>query len=183
MIDEMTTPLRLTIAVVEDVPMLHALVESAYRGASAQNGWTHEADLIDGQRTDSAALREILADPQQLILLAWRGDRLTGCVQLSNNGNGLCYMGMLSVTPTMQTHGLGRLLIAEAEARAIGQFGATRIEMTVVRQRVELIAWYQRRGYALTGETRAFPYDDVRFGVPKRPDLSFVVLERALRQV
>lgn len=182
MIDKMTTSLRLTTAVVEDVLILHALVESAYRGASAQQGWTHEADLIDGQRTDSAALCEILADPRQLILLAWHGARLTGCVQLSDNGNGLCYLGMLSVAPNMQANGLGRRLIAEAEARAIGQFGATRIEMTVVRQRGELIAWYQRRGYALTGETRAFPYDDARFGVPRRPDLAFVVLERALQR-
>ena len=52
--------------------------------------------------------------------------------------------------------------------------------MTVIRQRPELIAWYERRGYALTGATAAFPLDDDRFGLPKRRDLQFVVLEKRM---
>ena len=50
--------------------------------------------------------------------------------------------------------------------------------MTVVNVRDTLIAWYQRRGYALTGETKPFPYDDKRFGTPLRDDLYFVMLEK-----
>ena len=60
------------------------------------------------------------------------------------------------------------------------QFGAARIEMTVIAQRDELIAWYERRGYALTGERRPFPAHDPRFGLPRRDDLEFVVMEKAL---
>ena len=52
--------------------------------------------------------------------------------------------------------------------------------MTVIVQRPELIAWYERRGYALTGERRPFPYDDERFGDPRRTDLEFAVLEKRL---
>jgi len=52
--------------------------------------------------------------------------------------------------------------------------------MTVIRQRPELIAWYERRGYRLTGERRSFPYGDERFGQPNRDDLEFVVLEKTL---
>ena len=52
--------------------------------------------------------------------------------------------------------------------------------MTVIEQRDELIAWYERRGYSRTGETAAFPYGDARFGEPKRPDLRFVVLTKEL---
>jgi hypothetical protein len=52
--------------------------------------------------------------------------------------------------------------------------------MTVIAQRQELIAWYQRRGYSLTGEARPFPTEDPRFGLPKRDDLGFVVLEKRL---
>jgi hypothetical protein len=47
-------------------------------------------------------------------------------------------------------------------------------------QRTELIAWYERCGYARTGERRAFPYGDARFGLPKRDDLEFEVLRKAL---
>jgi hypothetical protein len=52
--------------------------------------------------------------------------------------------------------------------------------MTVIQVRDTLIAWYERRGYSLTGETKPFPYGDDRFGRPLRNDLHFVVLEKTL---
>ena len=174
----MTLPIDFSVATPRDVPALHALVESAYRGDSARGGWTHEADLLDGQRTDQAALAQAIADPDHIILLARDGDALVGCVEISRAVAGLAYLGMLSVAPEWQGRALGKALIAAAEAAAKARFGATRIEMTVIRQRTELIAFYQRRGYALTGETRPFPYGDERFGQPRVADLIFVVLEK-----
>ncbi|WP_292035810.1 MULTISPECIES: GNAT family N-acetyltransferase [unclassified Brevundimonas] len=171
-------------AAPDDVPALHRLIESAYRGDSAKAGWTHEADLLGGQRTDEAELLDILADASRVILLAEveaNGERLlAGCVQAADQGEGLAYLGLLTVDPTRQAGGLGRLLIDAAEAEARGRFGATRMEMTVIRQRSELIAWYERRGYRLTGETRPFPLDDERFGLPQTRELEFVVMEKAL---
>ncbi len=159
---------------------LHRLVESAYRGDSAKAGWTHEADLLGGQRTDEAELLDILADVSRVILLAEVDGVLTGCVQVADQGEGLAYLGLLTVDPTRQAGGLGRLLIEAAEAEAVARFGATRMEMTVIRQRSELIAWYERRGYALTGETRPFPLDETTIGLSDR-DLTFVVMEKALK--
>ena len=52
--------------------------------------------------------------------------------------------------------------------------------MSVINVREALIAWYLRRGYHKTGETRPFPYGDDRFGTPLRDDLGFVVLEKNL---
>jgi GNAT superfamily N-acetyltransferase len=167
-------------AAPDDVPALHRLIESAYRGDSAKAGWTHEADLLGGQRTDEAELRDILADASRVLLLGEIDGVLTGCVQVAKQGEGLAYLGLLTVDPRRQAGGLGRWLIAAAEAEAIDRFGATRMEMTVIRQRVELIAWYERRGYRLTGETRPFPLDDERFGLPQTRELEFVVLEKAL---
>ena len=167
-------------AAPDDVPALHRLIESAYRGDSAKAGWTHEADLLGGQRTDEAELRDILADASRVLLLAEIDGVLTGCVQVAKQGEGLAYLGLLTVDPRRQAGGLGRWLIAAAEAEAIDRFGAPRMEMTVIRQRVELIAWYERRGYRLTGETRPFPLDDERFGLPQTRELEFVVLEKAL---
>nr|WP_313427645.1 GNAT family N-acetyltransferase [Brevundimonas diminuta] len=167
-------------AAPDDVPALHRLIESAYRGDSAKAGWTHEADLLGGQRTDETELRDILADASRVLLLAEIDGVLTGCVQVAKQGEGLAYLGLLTVDPRRQAGGLGRWLIAAAEAEAIDRFGATRMEMTVIRQRVELIAWYERRGYRLTGETRPFPLDDERFGLPQTRELEFVVLEKAL---
>ena len=168
-------------AVAGDVSQLQPFVHAAYRGDSARRGWTHEADLLDGQRIDAEALTDVIADPRQLVVLAERSGRLAGCVQVTDKGGGLAYLGMLSVDPAAQGQGTGRRLIAAAEDAAGRHFGACTMEMTVIVQRIELIDWYVRCGYALTGETRPFPATDPRFGLPKRPDLAFVVLARDLQ--
>ncbi len=167
-------------ATLADIPALHCLVERAYRGDSARKGWTHEADLLGGQRTDVEALSEMIADPLQRILLAIGADGLVGCVQVSQKNAGTAYLGLLSVDPDVQAGGLGKALIDAAEDAAQIEFSASKMEMTVIRQRSELIAYYERRGYALTSEERPFPHDDERFGVPVTRDLSFVVLAKAL---
>jgi len=162
-----------------DIPELHVLVESAFRGDSARGGWTHEADLLDGQRTDPAALAEAIGDPDRSILLAFDGDSAIACDEVKRLGTGRSALGLLSVRPDRQATGLGRRLVAAAEHHARTCHDATRMEMTVIAARGELIAWYERQGYVRTGETRPFPMDDPRFGLPRVP-LSFVVLDRAL---
>ena len=176
----MTTPPIIRQATRSDLVLLHALVESAYRGDSARRGWTHEADLLGGQRTDREALDAMIADPAQRVLVAIDGDAPIGCVQVSNMGGGTAYLGLLSVDPIRQAAGLGRRLITAAEQCAIAGFGAGVMEMAVIRQRTDLIAYYLRRGYAPTGEERPFPLDDPRFGLPRTRDLAFVVLAKPL---
>lgn len=177
----MTDALLIRTASAEDIGRLQPLVHGAYRGDSARRGWTHEADLLDGQRIDVEGLAQVIADPAQLILLAERDGDLVGCVQVTDKGEGLAYLGMLSVDPVRQGGGLGRRLIAAAEDVARDRFAARIMEMTVIVQRTELIAWYERCGYRLTGESRPFPATDPRFGLPLRDDLAFVVLTRDLR--
>ncbi len=167
-------------AALDDVPRLHALVESAYRGDSARKGWTHEADLLDGQRTDEAALAEVISGATHRILIAIEADQFCGCVQITSKSPGLAYLGLLTVDPDRQAGGLGRQLLETAETTAREVFGAQQMEMTVIAQRQDLIAWYVRRGYAPTGETRPFPHADPRFGVANTPDLYFVVLTKAI---
>jgi ribosomal protein S18 acetylase RimI-like enzyme len=167
-------------ATLADAPLIQPLVHHAYRGDRAKVGWTHEADLLDAQRIDEDQLRASIADPAHAILLAEQGGALIGCVQVSDKGEGLAYLGMLTVDATLQAKGLGRRLIDQAERFARDRYGADRMEMTVIVQRAELIEWYERRGYRLTGERRPFPYSDARFGAPRRGDLEFVVMERSL---
>ncbi len=171
--------MHLERAIDHDLPNLHALIESAYRGDSARLGWSHEADLLDGQRTDQAALADALADPAQHLLVFRDGEELRACVALTDKGHGLAYLGLLTVDPRRQSAGLGRLILAAAEDHAAA-FGAQCVEMTVIAQRSELIAWYERRGYGLTGERRPFPHGNRRFGKPRRDDLEFVVLDKRL---
>ncbi|MFN3931284.1 MAG: GNAT family N-acetyltransferase [Brevundimonas sp.] len=174
------TDLRIRDAGPADIPALHRLIESAYRGEASRAGWTTEADLLEGQRTDPADLADILSDPDQAMLAAFAGEDLIGCILIADRGAGVGYFGMLSVQPTLQAGGLGRRLIEAAHAALRERFGARRVRISVLPQRETLIQWYQRLGYAPTGETLPFPYGEPRFGLPLRDDLSFIVMERAL---
>lgn len=174
------TEITIRDAVTADIPALHGLIESAYRGEASRAGWTHEADLLDGQRTDPDDLASILADPKQALLTAWRGEALVGCVLIADRGEGAGYFGMLSISPLLQGGGLGRRLVEAAHRALADRFDARRVRISVFPQRESLIAWYQRLGYLMTGDTLPFPYGDTRFGLPRRDDLYFVVMERGL---
>lgn len=165
-----------------DLADVAQLVNSAYRGETSRQGWTTEADYLDGQRTDPEALAQDLADEPRARLMTLRdadGGTLLGCVWLEPTDEDAWYLGMLTVRPDIQDRQLGRTMLSAAEEFARGQ-GAKQIRMTVVQVRDTLIAWYRRRGYAPTGETLPFPYDDQRFGEPRRDDLHFIVMEKAL---
>lgn len=174
------TELELRDAVPSDIPGLHRLIEGAYRGETSRAGWTTEADLLEGQRTDPQELADILADPGQALLTGWRHDTLVASVLIAQRAECLGYFGMLSVDPELQSAGLGRRMVAAAEAALADRFGARRIRIQVFPQRDTLIAWYGRLGYVATGETLPFPYDEPRLGLPLRDDLHFVVMEKAL---
>ncbi|ATY31426.1 GNAT family N-acetyltransferase [Sphingomonas psychrotolerans] len=161
------------VATQEDLPALHPVIERAYRGETARQGWTHEADLLEGQRTDLETLKAIAADPAQCLLLAERDGAVIGCVNLTDKGDGLAYLGLLCVDPTLQTGGTGKQLLAAAEACAREELSADRIEMTVIDVRPRLIAWYERRGYVQTGERRDFVF-------PVDPPLFMTVLVKSL---
>ncbi len=180
-------------AVPSDVANVVALVNSAYRGESSRAGWTTEADLLGGQRTDADDVAGVIeaSDAELLLLVDTAGDAvdraggaLLACCQLVRKGrdrsrrNGV-HLGMFAVRPRRQGSGIGAALLAEAERRA-RRWGSAWIEMDVLVQRSELIAWYERRGYRPTGQTRPFPYGEPRFGLPSRPDLAFIVLSKEL---
>ena len=182
-----TTTFRL--ATPADIGAIVALVESAYRGDVSRKGWTTEADLLDGQRTDPVSVGELLARPGCCILLGECGAALIGaarvgadlvaCANLERRGD-VAYFGMFSVRPDAQGSGLGRAMLAEAERIARSDWQCTEMQMTVISVRDELIAWYERRGYRRTGLHSPFPYGDERFGIPKRDDLRFELLVKPL---
>jgi ribosomal protein S18 acetylase RimI-like enzyme len=173
----MSIDITISTAIAADINELVQLVNSAYRGNSSKKGWTTEAELLDGTRTDSDTLLEQLNQSGQTILKATdQSQKIIGCVSLQEKKDTL-YLGMLTVQPDIQAIGIGKKLLNAAEefARSHTIFC---IEMTVISVRHELIAWYQRRGYQLTGEKRAFP-PETKFGIRKQ-DLEFVVLEKKL---
>ena len=168
-------------ATAEDVAEIVALVESAYRGEPSRAGWTTEADILDGQRTDPQGVLDVVQDPQSVVLLGFSDldGTLTACCHLEKH-NDYAYFGMFAVRPSLQRGGIGKAMIAEAERLVVQRWGAREMHMTVISVREELIAWYERRGYRRTGKKSPFPYGDERFGLPKRDDLQFELLVKAL---
>lgn len=166
-------------ATAADVPALVTLVTSAYRGEASRVGWTTEADLLDGNRIVPEVLLADIARPRSRIVLAEREGILLGCAHVADD-DGTGYFGMFAVHPELQGSGLGRTILAEAERVAAVDWQLPLMRMTVIDLRTELIEWYQRRGYRVTGETRPFPATDPRFGLPLRDDLRFAVLEKPL---
>lgn len=166
-----------------DVPAIVQLMNVAFRATGPGASWNSEAHIIDGDRTTEALLRAELAERPEVALFVWRADSdgaILGCFSLQPETNGTWYLGTLSVDPRLQNSGFGRQLLTAAEDWA-AEHGAHVIRLKVVNARDTLIAWYVRRGYRLTGETQPFPYEDRRFGTPRRDDLVFVLLERQIR--
>ena len=163
-----------------DYALITALVNEAFRGRGAEASWNSEEGLIEGDRLTEALLLEDLRAKPDGHLLTYRDEPegpLLGTVWLEPKQNGAWYLGLLTIRPNLQTRKLGTSLLAAAEGFARDR-GGRLIRMTVVNARHTLIAWYQRRGYVLTGEEEPFPYDDQRFGRPLCADLCFVVLEK-----
>ncbi|MYU13712.1 GNAT family N-acetyltransferase [Streptomyces sp. SID8361] len=174
-----TAPLTFRPAAEADVAGLVELIESAYRGDASRAGWTTEADILDGQRTDPEGVAAVVRGEGSRMMIVERDGELVACCQLEHRDDH-AYFGMFAVRPTLQGGGLGKVILSEAERFARAEWGVTEMRMTVISAREELIAWYERRGYARTGRMTPFPYGDERFGLPRRADLEFELLIKPL---
>lgn len=164
-------------AISKDISALVSLINNAYRGDESKNGWTTEADLLDGIRTDADSLEEMINKKNAVILQSFNENNvLNGCVYLEKRKTKM-YLGMLTVSPLEQAKGIGKQLLIEAEKYA-SQQKCSLIEMTVISVRHELIAWYQKHGYKNIGKTKPFP-NDIKFGIPKQP-LEFIVMQKEI---
>ena len=178
MVNNMKGKLSISSLLNEEIPTLVSLVNSAYRGESAKQGWTTEADLLDGIRTAPESIKELVEKSGATIFVAHdETNRMVGCVYLHKDNTSL-YLGMLTVAPDIQAKGIGKQLLAAAEAHA-KVVDCNRIVMSVIDIRHELIAWYERHGYQPTGETKPFPSNPA-FGLPKQP-LQFIIMEKIIK--
>ena len=64
------TNLTFRPATLADIDALVVLVTSAYRGDVSKQGWTTEADMLDGQRIDPEVLRKDIERKRSLIVIA-----------------------------------------------------------------------------------------------------------------
>jgi ribosomal protein S18 acetylase RimI-like enzyme len=180
--DRAGSTIELERASESDLPALAELMNAAYGGRGEIASWTHVKEFVLGDRTSAAALlADMAGSPQAALLVVRHRERgaLHGSVWLEPRAASVWYLGSLTVDPRDQNAGLGRRNLEAAERRIVA-LGGTRVVIDVLNVRDSLIAWYERRGYRLTGEAHPFPYEDHRYGVPQRPDLAFLLLEKGL---
>lgn len=177
--NDTAAPLQYREANASDVDALVALVTSAYRGDASRVGWTTEADFLEGNRIDADVLRQDISRARSRVLIGEREGELLACAHVADE-DGAGYFGMFSVRPALQGGGIGKQMLNEAERIVRDEWQLSVMRMTVIDIRDELIAFYERRGYRRTGVYKPFPHGDERFGLPKRDDLRFEVLEKIL---
>ena len=168
--------MTITKATIEDIPQLEILINSAYRGDGSKKGWTTEAHLLDGKRTNVDELQKIIDQPHVSILKYHNDDNeIIACVYLKKNDDKM-YLGMLTVSPEIQAHGIGKKLLFASEEFAM-QNKCDAMQMTVISVRSELIAWYQRHGYHDTGKRS--PFEAGALSKQLQP-LEFIYMEKKL---
>lgn len=196
------TTVFLRQAEVSDIDALEQLLNRCYRQAA---GWTNEADLVGGIRTTKDELLAVINDPKHYVFIypkTTTGERdgketgeLLGCIavdikdEVTTNqraGNQKAYIGMFAVLPELQGLGVGHQILQAAETFAQRHLQANtqtpaqnpaRLTMSILSHRPELLAYYQRRGYRLNGNSMPFPVDGNN-GEPKRQDLELLELEK-----
>lgn len=174
----LTLPFTFRKARCEDAALLAPLVNSAYRGEFSRKGWTTETDLLDGQRTDEQEMLDLIQAENSFLLLCVHDNEIIGSVNLQKVAEA-AYLGMLVIRPDLQGQGIGKHLMQAAETVAQEEWNVSKMEMTVITLRSELVAFYERRGYRRTGIIKPFPTDS-RFGVPRIAGLQFELLEKEL---
>jgi len=170
---------RFRSAHLSEAEKISELVNSAYRGESSRSGWTTEADLLDGQRTDAEKIGEMIATIGATVEVAIQNDEIIGCVYMVREPESSLYFGMLVVKPGLQAKGLGKEILDRIEK--IAKRGkCKKIRMHVIHLRSELISFYERRGFRATGKADSFPASDPRFGIPKIDGLKLQEFEKIL---
>lgn len=152
---EARIPLELRVACETNAKEIAALVNRAYRPSPQEAGWTHEANLVAGERTTTEQVLSLFHE-QSTILLLCLGPKIVACVHVQGDQSGT-YIGMLATNPAMQAQGIGKHMLLHAEAYATEYFEASILKISVLSSRPELLAFYERRGYVLTGKVEEYP--------------------------
>jgi predicted N-acetyltransferase YhbS len=173
-------------ATVEDAKALETLINATFCDDQTTQIFLstehHTVNVVS-----AAALADTIAQPDSTVLVATDGDGgpIVGhCYLRLMEDGATAWFGLLAVDIKHKNRGLGGKVFAYAEDYARRELGATRMEFDFVNTRLELKAWYMRRGYVPTGRTLPFPYDaHGEWRGVLRDDLEFIVLAKDLGDV
>ena len=176
-----STELKFRTATPDDAVQIQQFVEAAFRAEDAvRPKWTADAGLGRVFKRPLEDVQAAIAHPDDnAIVLATdaRTGALVGTVQVHRRADGAVgRIAFLSVDPACQGAGLGRRVLEAGEDYCRTTWGATKMSLSALSPREELIAWYTRRGYRETGERVPFPKEWL--GDVVMPEMFFVELEK-----
>ena len=166
------------IATVKDVPELVSLINNSYRPNGSEAGWTHESELIEGDRINPQQLTDLLDRDGSTILLGLNKGEIVACVNI-NEESGAIYLAMLTVKPSCQNFGLGKEMLQLAEEYAENQYESSTLNLFVISERKELYDFYLRRGYQSTEIISDYPAN-AGVGIPKVVGLKLALLTKQI---
>ncbi|MHB1083381.1 MAG: GNAT family N-acetyltransferase [Thiobacillus sp.] len=171
-------PIDCRIATEADADEIAALVNRAYRPGASARGWTHEAHLVAGDRISPEQVRTLLHSRPAILVLC-RDSVIVACAHVHGDAS-VVWIGMLATEPALQLQGLGKSMLQHAERFAASHFKAIVVRMAVLAARPELIAFYERQGYARTGQFEDYPVA-AGVGQPIVDRLKLEVLSKQIR--
>jgi GNAT superfamily N-acetyltransferase len=154
-ITDSTSPVRIRLASAADMPAMIPVVNAAFAIET----------FLDGTRTDEERMAEMMRKGEFLIaeeVAEEIADRVAkGEGAESNPGRMVAavytelrgergYFGMLSVDPSRQGTGLGRVMVEAAE-NYCREYGCQHVDIIVLSLRPDLPPFYRKLGYIQTG--------------------------------
>lgn len=167
-----------------DAQDIAELINSSYRGESSRAGWTTEADILDGLRTTTQEVASIIKRDDAFVLVGVLRDQIVAticCERQDAYGRNIAHLGMIAVKPTLQNKGHGTAMIHAAEAMTFREWRVVGFHMAVITLREELIAFYERLGYARSGEFKNFPENSALWQ-PKVAGLTLEYLVKIIKR-
>lgn len=194
-------------ATLDDIDDVVIFINQAYRGETSAKGWTTESTILAGQRLDNTMAKDIINKQDcEILLLSFHIDEVTSNVNENekkfidhiisiNHDNeksflvatvnpekesDIMHLNMLAIHPDLQSYGIGKFMIDAVEKKT-KEMNLTKVVLTVISVRKELVAYYERRGYTMNGVKHRFPaYDDPRYGIPKVDGLELHEMEKSI---
>ena len=150
-------PLNIRKVENDDLEELVKLINVAYR-AQSDRSWTTEKAFLDGTRITNEQLSGDLSRSNfKLFVGENEQGLLVACIGLNLDHNSV-EIGTFAIDSSVQNLGYGKQMLNYVEAYVAQSCSEVRdLIMYVLDVRSELIAYYQRRGYQITGHTEPYP--------------------------
>lgn len=171
-------PLKIRKALTDDIEQLTKLINSAYRDQLSRS-WTTEKSFVQGNRITIQQLeRDLEQENFQLLIGESEQGLMVGCIGLTFNEDTV-EIATFAIDPKVQNSGYGREMLGFAENYVPNHHpDASQFIMYVLDVRVELISYYERRGYYRTGCIEAYPIE-AEVGQPLVP-IQLIEMKKAI---